>query len=81
MAWYAYLLHCSDGTLYAGSTSDLIRREEEHNNSPKGAAYTRARRPVKMVYSMEFPNRSEAAQHEAYLKTLSRTEKLALIKL
>lgn len=81
MVWYAYLLHCSDGTLYAGSTNDLARREDEHNNSPKGAAYTRARRPVKLVYSIEFPSRSEAAQHEAYLKRLSRAQKLMLINL
>lgn len=78
MAWYAYLVECRDGTLYAGSTTDLARRLEEHNGSPKGAAYTRARRPVRMVYSQEFKTRSEAAQHEAYLKSLSRAQKVSL---
>ncbi len=76
--YYAYLLECADGTLYAGSTSDLARRVEEHNSSPKGAKYTRARRPVVLKYSEPFATLSEAAKREAALKRLSRSEKLAL---
>jgi len=77
--YYAYILECADGTLYAGSTSDLKRRVEEHNGSPKGAKYTRARRPVVLKYSEAFATLSEAAKREAALKKLSRPQKIALI--
>lgn len=77
--YYAYLLECADGTLYAGVTTDLERRVLEHNTSPKGAKYTRARRPVVMRYHESFGTMSEAAKRESEIKGLSRTEKLALL--
>jgi putative endonuclease len=79
--YYAYILECADGTLYTGSTSDLKRRVEEHNGSPKGAKYTRARRPVVLKYSESFATLSEAAKREAALKKLSRQQKLDLLGL
>ncbi|MDD5528141.1 MAG: GIY-YIG nuclease family protein [Patescibacteria group bacterium] len=78
--YYLYLLKCADKTLYAGITVDLARRLKEHNESKKGAKYTRARRPVKIVYAKIFRNRSAAAKAESRIKKLSRAEKLALIK-
>jgi putative endonuclease len=66
--------------LYTGIATDLARRLEEHNNSSLGAKYTRGRRPVKLVYSKKFRNRSLASKAEAKIKKLSREEKLALIK-
>ena len=47
--WYLYILECSDGTLYTGISKDPERRLNEHNNSKKGAKYTAARRPVKLI--------------------------------
>ena len=47
--YFVYILECADGTLYTGITTDLERRLDEHNNSSKGAKYTRARRPVVLV--------------------------------
>jgi putative endonuclease len=79
--YHLYILKCSDGTLYTGITSDLKRRVEEHNSSPKGAKYTRARRPVELVYSKRFRDRSSASKAEARLKGLPRDEKLKLISL
>lgn len=76
--WHVYLLRCADGTLYAGSTTDIARRLEEHNQSPLGAKYTRARRPVKLIYSANFPTRSAAAKEECRIKALTRAGKLAL---
>lgn len=76
--WYVYMLSCSDDTLYIGVTTDLARRVVEHNTSPKGARYTRPRRPVSLVYSEEHTTRSEATKRESILKGLSRTEKLLL---
>lgn len=66
--------------MYTGIATDLARRLEEHNNSSLGAKYTRGRRPVKLVYSKKFRNRSLASKAEAKIKKLSREEKLALIK-
>jgi len=77
--YYLYILKCVDGTLYTGITTNLERRLKEHNNSPLGAKYTMARRPVELVYSQEFANRSEASKQECFIKTLSRDEKLKLI--
>lgn len=78
--YHLYILSCSDKTLYTGITTDLERRIVEHNGAKLGAKYTRARRPVKMVYSEKFKNRSAAARQEARIKKLSRTEKLEFIK-
>ncbi len=78
-AWFVYILQCADGTFYSGITTDLARREREHNVGRLGARYTRGRRPVKLVYSEAAANRSEAAQRECALKTMPRSAKLALI--
>lgn len=74
-----YLLRCADGTLYTGITTDLARRLQEHNGSPRGAKYTRSRRPVELVYARRFRTRSRASREEARLKKLSRAEKLNLL--
>lgn len=74
-----YIVECADGTLYTGITTDLKRRIEEHNTSSKGAKYTRARRPVKLVYSKRFRTRVTASRAEATMKALSRQEKIARI--
>ena len=74
--WYLYVLECSDGTLYTGVTTDLDRRLEEHNNSPRGAKYTKTRRPVELVWSRQYGSRSEAQSEEYKFKKLSRKNKL-----
>jgi putative endonuclease len=76
--WLAYFVRCRDGSLYAGATNDLERRLLAHNRG-KGAAYTRSRRPVRLVYTVRARDRSEALKREAALKRLSRVEKLALV--
>ena len=78
--YYVYILKCSDNSLYTGITTDLTRRVEEHNYSPKGAKYTRVRRPVELVYSEECGDRSVASKREYQIKKkMSRAEKLELI--
>jgi putative endonuclease len=77
--WQVYILECADKTLYTGITVDLARRLEEHNNSKLGAKYTKARRPVKIVYSKKFKNRSAASIAESKIKKLSREEKIKLL--
>lgn len=78
--YYVYMVECSDNTLYTGISTNVTRRVEEHNNSEKGAKYTRARRPVTLVYSEEHPDRSTASKREYQIKKrMSRAEKLTLI--
>ena len=76
--FYTYLARCNDGTLYAGYTVDLAKREAKHNEG-KGARYTRARLPVEIVYSEEFDTKSEALQREYQMKQLTKKDKEALI--
>jgi len=79
--YFVYMLECADGTLYTGIATDLERRIEEHNHSPKGAKYTRARRPVKLVYFESYTDRSAASKREYEIKKkMSRAEKLLLVK-
>jgi len=78
--YYLYILKCADETLYTGITVDLERRISEHNTSKLGARYTSIRRPVELVYSKKFRNRSFASKEENRIKNLSRKEKLQLIK-
>jgi putative endonuclease len=76
--WCAYLLWCSDGSLYAGATNDLVARISTHN-AGKGARYTRSRRPVRLARAFYRPNRSAALKWEAAIKRLPRAEKLRLL--
>jgi putative endonuclease len=79
MSYFTYIVECSDATLYTGITTNLKRRLDEHNNSAKGAKYTRVRRPVKLVYSEECEDRSSASKREYVIKKLSRMKKEVLI--
>jgi putative endonuclease len=78
--WHTYILECSDGTYYTGITTDIERRIEEHNRSPKGAKYTRARRPVVLRYHETFRDKGEALKREMAIKKLKRTAKIKLIQ-
>ena len=77
--YYLYILKCADDTLYTGITVDLPRRVEEHNSSELGAKYTRRRRPVELVFSKAFDDRSAASKEERLIKRLSKRHKLELI--
>lgn len=79
--YYVYIVQCADDTLYTAIARGLERRIEEHNSSDKGAKYTRARRPVSLVYSEEYPDRSSASKREYEIKKkMGRAEKLKLIE-
>jgi len=77
--WSVYILRCRDGSLYTGVTNDLTRRLRRHN-AGTASAYTRSRRPVRLVYQERQPDRSAALRREAALRRLSRAAKLALVK-
>ena len=74
-----YVLRCSDGSLYTGITNDLPRRLSVHQ-AGKGGAYTRSRRPVRVVYTERRSTRGAALSREADLKRLPRSAKLSLIR-
>ncbi len=74
-----YILRCSDNTYYTGITSELDRRVQEHNTSPKGAKYTRSRRPVELVYHEECMDKSSALKREKEIKKLTRAKKNTLV--
>lgn len=76
---YFYVLECADHSFYAGYTVDPMRREAEHNRG-YGCKYTKARRPVKMIYREPFATRSEAMRAEAAFKRLSRAQKEARLQ-
>ena len=76
---YVYILLCADGSLYTGWTNDLKKRVAVHN-AGKGAKYTKARRPVTLVYSEAFETKQQAMRREWEIKRLSRQEKLLLVK-
>jgi putative endonuclease len=73
--WYFYVVKCNDNSFYAGVTTNLNRRINEHNTSSKGAKYTKTRRPVKLIFFQEVGGRSEAQQIEASFKKLNRKQK------
>jgi predicted GNAT superfamily acetyltransferase len=76
--WLMYVLECSDYSLYTGITNNLKRRLESHS-SGRGAAYTAARRPVKVLATWRFTDRSAALKAEANFKKQSRQNKLRFI--
>jgi putative endonuclease len=75
--WYVYIVRCADRTLYTGVARDLSSRIEAHN-AGRGAKYTRARLPVKLIYQEAVADRSAAQRREHEIKRLSRDEKRVL---
>jgi len=77
MSWTVYMLRCNDDTLYTGVCTDIERRLFEHNQSKRGAKYTRSRRPVTLLATRPFPDRSTACKEESRIKRLNRSQKIA----
>ena len=74
-----YILKCSDGSYYTGSTRELEKRVMGHN-SGLGANYTRKHRPVELVYFEEFQRVDDAFAREKQVQGWSRAKKEALIQ-
>jgi len=79
MSYFVYIVKCNDDTLYTGIAIDVEKRLDEHNHLSKGAKYTKARRPVELVYKEKCEDRSCACKREYAIKQLSRKEKKELI--
>ena len=77
--FYVYIVKCADDSLYVGCTNNLSKRLVEHNQSKRGAHYTKIRRPVVLQYSEEFKTLKDARKREAEIKSWARAQKLTLI--
>ena len=80
MNWLVYMLECSDNSIYTGITNNLEERLKKHQ-SGNGAKYLRGRLPIKLIYTENFINRSEATKREIYIKKMKKNEKKSLIDL
>ena len=78
--FYVYILLTERGTLYCGYTDNVERRFALHLEG-KGAKYTRANKPLKIVYTKEFESKIEAQHEERRIKKLSKKEKLLMCTL
>lgn len=78
---YTYIVECADGTLYTGWTTNVQKRVKAHNEEKTGAKYTKAKRPVKLVYYEGYETKEEAMRREYAIKQLTRKQKLELIHL
>ncbi len=76
--WHLYLIECRDGSYYAGITTDVARRYREHVDG-KGARYTRAHPPRRLLGSRLVGNKAEASRAELALKRLPKGKKLAAL--
>jgi putative endonuclease len=79
MAGYLYILQCSDGTYYTGSTKNLEIRLAQHQ-SKKGANYTKTRLPVTLVFHESFLNIADAFYFEKKVQKWSHAKKKAMIE-
>jgi putative endonuclease len=80
VAVYVYMLRCSDGSYYVGSTrASLEHRVAEHNAGIYGG-YTAKRRPVTLVWQQEFQRATDAIAAERQVKGWRREKKVALIR-
>ncbi|MFZ4464261.1 MAG: GIY-YIG nuclease family protein [Bacteroidales bacterium] len=78
MKGYVYILLCSNGKYYTGSTIDLERRLAQHHNG-EGSNFTRKNLPVELVYLEEFPRIDQAFYREKQIQGWGRKKKEALI--
>lgn len=76
---YTYVVECKDGTFYTGWTNNLEKRIDDHNGG-RGAKYTKARRPVTLVYYETFETKEEAMRREYAIKQMRRGEKEKMIR-
>ena len=78
MPFFCYMVECADGTFYTGWSTNPEKREKVHNTG-QGAKYTRTRRPVKLIYIEELPDKSSALKRERAIKKFSRKKKEKLV--
>jgi putative endonuclease len=78
--WFVYILLCSDGTFYTGSTNKLEKRFLEHKKG-RGGRYTRSHEVIKIIYSEGLPTKSAALRKEFEIKSWERNKKIKVLNL
>ena len=78
--WYAYILLCSDNSLYTGYSDDPQKRFLDHKNG-KGARYTRSHKPLRIIYTEQLETKSEAMKREREIKSWRREKKITELSL
>lgn len=78
--WFIYILLCSDGSLYTGSSNNPDLRFSDHKNG-KGGKYTRSHKPLKLLYTERLKSKSAALKRERQIKGWSREKKIKILKL
>ncbi|MCX6705295.1 MAG: GIY-YIG nuclease family protein [Candidatus Woesebacteria bacterium] len=78
MSYYVYILVCTDGSFYTGSTNDVAKRIKNHLDG-RGARYTKSHKPQKLIYQEKFSTKSDALKREAEIKSWTRAKKEELI--
>ena len=77
--WLVYILECADKSFYTGITTNLENRLQKHKEG-KGAKYMKGRSPFTLIYTEKYNNRSEASKREIEINSLTKREKVSLIK-
>ena len=78
--WFVYILLCEDDSLYTGSSNNPQKRFSDHKNG-KGGKYTRAHKPIKILYIEKLQDKSSALKRELQIKGWSREKKIRILKL
>jgi putative endonuclease len=78
MPYYVYILLCTDGSFYTGSTNNVPKRFNDHLTG-HGARYTKSHKPERVIYQEEFSTKSDALKREAEIKKLTKVQKEALV--
>lgn len=74
--WFLYMIECEGGSIYTGISVDVASRFDEHRRG-KGARYTRAHPPIRLLAWQAYPDRSSASKAEYRIKQMSAKEKWA----
>lgn len=79
-AWFVYMLRTAAGSLYTGITTDLARRQLEHEGGKRGARSLRSKGPLQLVWYQSAADRSQASKLEAAIKRLGKPEKERIVR-
>jgi len=79
MAWFVYIVECSDKSFYTGICWNLKRRIKQHNEEKYQSSFTKGRLPVRLIYWERFNNRFDTAKREKIIKGYSRLKKKKLV--
>ena len=78
--YYVYILECEDGSFYTGISTNPEKRLKEHQGLKSGAKYTKAHKPIGIVYLETQVDRSAASKREYEIKQMTKAQKIELVQ-